>query len=272
MSWHQPFSSLLDCPPFAELEARFALRDFTDWPNAKGLNALRTRLEQHNLPCPLPAFVAQQQLAESDLYYEQIIAQQHKVPTRCNNWHDLFNALIWLSFPLTKARLNQLHIHQISEHGLTPRTPVRDRITHFDECGVVLAVTDLAYVAPLAEHDWQQAFIGHRERWLPGTQQAIWPVIFGHANLEMLLTPFIGLTGKWLAVEVPASFAQLPLAERDALLDERLLAAFAEQAPFAKRGRLKPLPLLGVPGWHAANRDNGFYQNTDYFRPKRQLA
>ena len=28
------------------------------------------------------------------------------------------------------------------------------------------------------------------------------------------------------------------------------------------------LPVLGVPGWYQANNDNGFYHNTDYFRPK----
>ena len=32
---------------------------------------------------------------------------------------------------------------------------------------------------------------------------------------------------------------------------------------------LAPLPVLGVPGWWAANEAASFYDNRDYFRPGR---
>jgi len=32
---------------------------------------------------------------------------------------------------------------------------------------------------------------------------------------------------------------------------------------------LRPLPLAGIPGWHAG-QDADFYAQTDYFRPRRE--
>ena len=92
--------------------------------------------------------------------------------------------------------------------------------------------------------------------------------MFGHANFEMLLQPFIGLTGKWQALTGPADFTSMSLAEQLACLDQALLARL-EQDCLAKPDCLKPLPLLGVPNWYAANKNAGFYQNPAYFRPER---
>jgi hypothetical protein len=53
--------------------------------------------------------------------YEGHIWASGQVPTRCDTagaWHDLFNALVWLSFPRTKARLNRLQAEVIAHEGI----------------------------------------------------------------------------------------------------------------------------------------------------------
>ena len=70
--------------------------------------------------------------------YESHIALSGRVPTRSNR-HDLFNALVWLAFPRTKARLNALQANAIEHTGVgAVRGPLRDAATVFDENGVVL--------------------------------------------------------------------------------------------------------------------------------------
>jgi hypothetical protein len=44
-----------------------------------------------------------------DAYYEIRVYESGCVATRPENLHDLFNALAWLAFPRTKARINALH-------------------------------------------------------------------------------------------------------------------------------------------------------------------
>ncbi len=202
------------------------------------------------------------------LSYEAFIAQYRQVPTRTRNWHDLFNALIWRQFPKAKAALNGLHMQDIDTHGANRRTPRRDRITHFDECGVVLAYSDALVPALLADHQWHQGFVTHRQQW-GKTVQAF---NFGHANDEMLLNPYIGLTGKWLGVQVAAHFfeASCSLSEQLTMLDSALQERLTEENCLAQKGHLHPLPLLGVPGWWQANQQPDFYQNRAYFMPKRR--
>ena len=107
-------------------------------------------------------------------------------------------------------------------------------------------------------------FIANREMW----HTQVSPFIFGHANLEMMLNPFIGLTGKWLAVSVPYGFSQLDRWQQRAQLDEAMVARIKDLDCFECAPLLKPLPLLGVPSWHH-KQDETFYSNSDYFRPLR---
>ena len=229
-----------------------------------------------------PTFKGQRLFKDDEQrYYETIISEDKVIPTRERSWHDLFNALIWLQFPKTKSLLNELHVADINRYGVNPRTARRNRITHFDECGVVLAVespkgSDLPVVKQsaracreeflyrLAQHEWKTVFIANREMWY--TQVS--PFIFGHANLEMMLNPFIGLTGKWLAVSVPYGFSQLDRWQQRAQLDEAMVARIKALDCFECAPLLKPLPLLGVPSWHH-KQDETFYSNSDYFRPLR---
>ncbi|WJG08269.1 DUF3025 domain-containing protein [Aliiglaciecola sp. LCG003] len=245
--------------PFEPLNELFGLTHQANLLHASSLNKWAAKLQgiTHE-------FVCQSELADNLSYYEQIINQQSIIPTRPDSWHDLFNGLIWLQYPKTKKLLNQWHMQDIEQYGLTPRTARRNRITHFDECGVVLAVVDKQISGLLAEHHWQQAFVQHRPSW--GKQ--IKAFIFGHANLEMMLKPFIGLTGKWLAVEVTAEFFKLEYGQQVSLLDTKLAAQLQAEQPFSQAKSLRPLPLLGVPDWWDDNQHPEFYRNTDYFRPK----
>lgn len=252
-------------PPFAKLEKLFGLSKFKSWPNAQGLNEVTKKLS-----VDVPEFVCQEQLTEQTAgeaeYYEQIIFNQGHIPTRPDNWHDLFNALIWMMFPKTKYLLNQMHMQDIDAFGLSPRTQRRNKITHFDECGVVLLSSDTTLPELLAEHNWVEAFWEKRNNWFEHNQV----LVFGHANLEMLLDPFEGLTGKWLHLKVEPDYFSLPLEKQLTIADQKLCEVIKKGA-FEQQRPLKPIPLLGIPGWCEENKRLEYYHNTDYFRPKRGL-
>lgn len=198
-------------------------------------------------------------------YYEQIIFEDKGIPTRACNWHDFYNACIWRLFPHTKRQLNILHMQDIADHGVSPRTPRRDRITHFDECGVVLAYSDGEIPELLAQHQWQDAFHTRRQQW----GNTVRAYVFGHANYEMLMRPHIGLTGKWLGVKVTDGFWQDALSQQYRYLDSAVAEYAEAESSFRVKQDFKPLPLLGIPAWWAANQQADFYHNRHYFRPKR---
>ena len=250
-------SLIKNSPSMADLEQIFSLSEHVKWPELQWLNQTGKLGFQ---------FIDQTQFDKSGLYYEEIIYQNRQIPTRSQNWHDLFNGLIWHLFPKSKQQLNIQHMEDIQERGLNPRTPRRDRITHFDECGVILAVQNSDITDLLADHQWQQALVVNREQW----GREIRAFNFGHANYEMLLNPYIGLTGKWMALEVSSEFWQQSLCQQYQTLDQALYKTLADSNPFSVKGTLKPLPLLGVPGWWDENQAPEFYQDQDYFRPKCQ--
>ena len=239
------------------------LEHFSDFPSVECLNQLAR--EKGVDKYQLVADPLVQELVGEELYYEEIIYQRGIIPTRENNWHDLFNAAIWMLFPKSKTRLNEIHIEEIQQHGLNPRTPIRNRVTHFDECGGILTYVDDEHLAQLQQHEWRQAFMDRSGAWQKETAF----FIFGHANYEMLLVPFLGLTAKYLAFKVRPDFYQSTLEEQYWFLDQLLTEHLTDSQIFAKRGSLKPLPVLGIPGWWHGEQDQQFYGNRDYFRPLR---
>jgi hypothetical protein len=79
--------------------------------------------------------------APSDPYYEIRVFESGCVQTRPDSRHDLFNALAWLAFPSTKARINALHAtHMRAESGRRGR--FRDLLTIFDEGGAIVQCAD----------------------------------------------------------------------------------------------------------------------------------
>ncbi|MDP5144196.1 DUF3025 domain-containing protein [Rheinheimera baltica] len=243
---------------FNDLCQCFNVCQLKHWPDLNWLN----QCAQHTAV----TFVDNDELSADGRYYEEYIYATKRVPTRRQNWHDFFGALIWSLFPKTKSLLNKLHINEITEHGLKQRSKLRNKLTLFDECGLVICLQPSTYEHAnlLREHQWQHSFINKRHDWWQGIR----PMIFGHALYEMATAPFIGLTAKALFVEVPSGFCQWPLPQAYAYVDEQLVRQIT-QDDLLNTSQLTPLPLLGVPLWYAANQQPQFYSNQDYFRPKR---
>lgn len=192
-------------------------------------------------------FVEQAALPDGEPY-ESYIARTGCVPTR-DNLHDLFNGLMWLSYPKTKRRLNVLHAEEISLRGSATgaRGPLRDALTLFDENAAILQAPAVL-VEALRRRHWRALFVELRAQW-----QSARLAIFGHALLEKLMQPRKGITAHvWLV---------------DDLTDDALAASLAPER-LAEKAFL-PLPVLGVPGWWIANEAAEFYDDADVFRPAR---
>jgi hypothetical protein len=224
--------------------------------------SLAQALSMQPSPAGGPVFVPQSDLPPGTAY-EQHIFTTGRVPTR-DNQHDFFNGLVWLRFPLTKRRLNQLQAEQIAQAGIGQtssqvRGPVRDALTLFDENAALLQAPDAIWQALLAR-DWPRLFGALRPRWAEARL-----VLFGHALLEKLVTPYKSITAHVYRAPVPLTLGD-DLAQWDAWLADRLTASELACKPFT------PLPVLGVPGWWPANEDPAFYQDIKVFRLVRPEA
>ena len=200
-------------------------------------------------------FVPQTELPAGTAY-EQFIFDTGRVPTR-ENLHDFFNGLCWLRFPFTKRRLNQLQAAEIASAGVgAVRGPVRDALTLFDENAALLQAPEPLWDA-LTARDWQSLFVTLRPLWAQARL-----VLFGHALLEKLVTPYKSITAHVLREPVPVVLGD-DLVAWDGWLAQRLSAPVLAAKPFT------PLPVLGVPGWWAANNDPAYYADAGVFRPAR---
>src|SRR5688500_3640476 len=98
--------------------------------NTQSITAALHAVREERTECPLFVEHAAPPAHEA---YEAFIARTRCVPTR-DNLHDLFNGLIWLSYPQTKRRLNELQAQHIAAQGTSgPRGALRDALTVFDE-------------------------------------------------------------------------------------------------------------------------------------------
>ena len=203
--------------------------------------------------------------------YEICIHGSGEVETRPNSWHDLFNALVWLAFPRTKATLNRLHHDAIKRwqgEARSGRGTARDVLTLFDEGGMIVACTDPLLGDLLRSFRWRDLFWWRRA---DVTAQMRFRV-FGHAILEHALAPYKAVTAKALIVDIDCRALELPDARLNALLDARAAAYFERPEALASTRTLHPLPVLGIPGWTAANEDPRYYEDTTVFRPGRKAA
>jgi len=198
--------------------------------------------------------------------YEVRIFETGAVQTRPDNWHDLFNALVWLTFPRTKAVLNWHHYEQIKlRRGETLRGTARDVLTLFDEGGILVAVADARLPALLRKFRWKELFWVRRAE----VQRSMRFCVFGHAIYEKALGPHKGVTAKALIVPVEPALLAGPIAEQTAELDARAGEYFSRGGALASTRNLSPLPILGIPGWEPENEREGYYDDTSQFRPGR---
>jgi hypothetical protein len=202
----------------------------------------------------------------SGLSYEERTWWLGEVETRPGNWHDCFNALVWLTFPLSKAALNFRHHHSLVQRraGHSRRGPLRDALTQFDECGVVLASPNLELWKGIRAHHWQDVFWTQRAE----VERSLKVFVFGHASFDLLRNPHIGLCGKAMFLHVDDEWLTWPAAVQIADVDARVALRLGGAMPVHASPRdFHPLPLLGLPGATPDNRYPDYYRNTRQFRP-----
>ena len=199
------------------------------------------------------------------LDYEKKVVEERSIPTRLNNWHDFFNNLTWLSFPLIKQALveRSVNIRQ-NKLGTTQRSPQQSLLAHFDECGMLLCSTDSSYFDLVKSFSWKLLF---QENQL---LNHVFPLVVGHGLMEKALKPYIGMTAKVIFVHVKPDFINFSLEKKIRLLDNKISTyIMSQQLPHSPQS-LCPFPLLGWPNWFDLQDDN-FYNNTGYFRLERRL-
>jgi hypothetical protein len=203
-------------------------------------------------------FVPQSALPDG-MAYELFIAQTGSCPTR-EGLHDFFNGLCWIHYPATKRRLNQLQAAQIAADGVRPiRGPVRDALTVFDENAAFLRAPRVLWDA-LKAKQWDAVFGHLRPLWQDAQLD-----LFGHALLEKLQLPRKAITAHVIWLDQPQG-ALADLSDLDARVAGELNTALLATKPFAH------LPVLGVPGWWAANNAPAFYNDSAVFRAARATA
>ena len=198
---------------------------------------------------------------DATLGYEEEIAASGRVSTRSDDLHDLCNALVWARFPALKAALNARHLDALPTSTSGRRGPVRDALTLFDECGLLVTSADRAPLERLAAHDWRGLFGPAGEAW-PETMRVH---CVGHANLEKLCRPYKGMTGRCLLLHTPGD--ELDLEKLDAIMAR----CWAPAGPLARPADLCPLPHAGIPGWWTGGaQDVAFYDDPEVFRLPRE--
>jgi hypothetical protein len=193
--------------------------------------------------------------------YEHRIYTSGQISTRTDNWHDLFNALVWMRFPHIKTAMNSLHFHAAKQAENGSRGPLRDALTLFDECGVIVFSNNMESLHSLAQSRWTRVFQTDFFNALAH------PAICGHALLEKYLSPYKAMTAKALLVYVGKDLLAAPRQKQLALLDRRIAEKLRLGKLLTVPACLAPLPLAGIPGWWPNDRqDEAFYDDPQVFR------
>lgn len=255
---HQQFLEQLACRP-------------DHWPSADDLNQLWQHYassEKHQTHSEKNlSFIAQEAISDQTHYYEQHIYETGQIPTREENWHDYFNALIWIQFPKTKAAINAQHVKEMAQQNeLETRSRKRDALTLFDETGMILISDTESLVEAHSAHAWHTLFWKQRAAW----KETIEVRIFGHGLLEKSMNPYIGMTGNALQMVVESDFFALDEQRKNNVIDQYIAEAIMTENKLSLPKEMTPLPMLGVPGWWPENAHEAFYENRDYFRPKQR--
>lgn len=264
-------------PNFPALSPGFSVFDWlpntflaqNDWPDLYQYNELIGSLGKVvnfvNLPI---RFV--DELATASGSYEELIYHTGQVKTRRCNWHDFFNMLVWLTFPKIKKAINRIHFEQqLSKNfaSSTPRQPLENFLTLFDENGVVVVSSDERLLDLIRTMQWKELFWKNREI----LSEKMRVFVIGHSLHEKLLTPYIGLVGHTLLYEVEDNFFSQDPCQQISYINDFCACWLDSNAINANPRILRPFPLLGLPNWYPNNYEE-FYDNTNYFRATRRLT
>lgn len=207
----------------------------------------------------LPRLVPPPARSPGALDFERALVDRHELIVRPNNLHDTMNAIVWHTFPRTKRIISEIHVALGAANTANGRPRRRDVLTLFDEAGAIIVSPRDDLKALHQAHQWKALFVEHRAEFTRDARV----ILFGHGTLEQLgAKPHQGLTVKALWLPLPAHTAIDAL---DAWMAERIERG---ELLAADEHRL-PLPILGVPGWFAANETEACYDDIDVFRPLR---
>jgi hypothetical protein len=265
-------AALLKSPLFAPLHPAIAHLSDAYFPGLAEWNGvLDSCFPDVRVKSGLPLSFVPQEKGKTgfESQYEPRCYLNGEVQTRDHNWHDLFNALVWLSFPKAKAAINARHYQAltgVSGQRETQRGSVRDMATLLDESGVIIVTSRAELGEMLCHFKWKELFWHQREQ----VQTEMGFYIFGHGLYEKALHPYIGMTGQGLILQVPADFFTTALSEQRNCVDRMLAAYLDDSAHCLSPRELHPVPLLGVPGWSDDNKEPGYYDNLSYFRSGRR--
>lgn len=256
-----PLSAHFDAqlPYWCDYQALLERFDSTSFPDCDTLNSL--------LPAGLRSTGGQRiRFVPSDTLddepYELRIFERGEVSTRPDSWHDLLNALVWARFPSLKMAMNARHYECWDPQNASARGPVRDALTLFDECGVIICSANRTILDAIANRHWPQVFAGWRDDRLAE------PFVCGHAMLEKFLAPYKSMTAKALLIHADTDNPPAPRMDMLTLLDQALSRGILDHQLLNAPRCLAPLPLAGLPGWwpEEQQKQPGFYQDRNVFR------
>lgn len=236
--------------PLAAWHDHAELLEAASWPSIDALNQRWPDGTRQRFVAQTPALLG------DGLHYEQRIAERGLIATRESNWHDLLNALIWLRYPVLKQALNRRQMDELKQMGPKQRSRAQYALTHFDEGGAIVTLSDPSLLELWDAHDWYDLFWRRRQAWLDGSIRL---ELFGHALLELALNP-----GKLLVAK-----ALVFRADDSVELTTRCAAAIASGQLLRDPLELRPLPLSGLPGWHPDSADEAFHQGTPCYQSRR---
>jgi len=230
-------------------------KHLTEWPDISVYTAIFKKYNHNIKP------VEQSTVINSfEEQYEPRVFLKGELQTRTQNWHDFFNAIIWLKFPETKKTLNTLHFKQAKQRLKgSNRSTLENRITQFDECGAIVITNNKKLLELIKNHQWQELFLNNKTEF----EENIKCVIFGHAIFEKSLNPYIGLTCHCLLIESNDLLEDLKNDEFSNL-DQKIATIWNSKIASAPL-KFNALPILGIPGYWP-EQNTLFYKNTKYFR------
>lgn len=181
--------------------------------------------------------------------YDGRITRTGEVPTRERDWHDFFNALCFMTFPLAKRALHRRQF-QVMSRRVGPgalrlpiaRTAEQDALTLFDEGGAVIAAEAVA-CQPLADAADSERPALLRE-FVAERRARVLP--FGHALFEHLVEGLRCPGGSTRLVQV--ADVTVPDRQLVAAVDRGLAKLLSDARVFMepREGAHLRLPELGL--------------------------
>ncbi len=233
-------------PLFEPLHSLLMHFENKEFPTLQELNALLGIHPEIKLHSGKPLHFVEQGLGKLafESQYEPRCYLSGEVQTRENNLHDLFNALVWLRFPLSKAAINLRHYRALAEATLTQDTQrgrVRDMATLFDESGVIIACSKSILAEMLCNFKWKELFWLRRDE----VKTAMGFYLFGHGLYEKALNPYVGMTGQGLLLPVEDNFFTWSMSSRMEYLDVQLSLYLNKESHCQNTHELTPGPFVG---------------------------